>query len=216
MTHEEEEQFHIQAEMERTDPVAIKYLMRIAEHKREMRDYEPEVNSTRHPLSRIYSDHMRPIPIINRVGSEYPEEFADPAYLAEIMGQYLMVPDVRDPNAFAFYVFGDTMAPDFPNKTLLISSPNTMAIEGDPCFIHFSPTSRTGGCVFRQIFFTRSQQIRLVPINRHYAEEVYDAQDFLMICPVIRMYGKIIRSEEDQKIGKRLSAISKPYSSQTV
>ena len=91
---------------------------------------------------------------------------------------------MSDPNAFAFYVSGDSMTPDFPDGTLLIASPSTQPFDGDCCFVRFSELSKVSGCTFKKVYFTKDGKVRLVPLNQRYEEQVFSREE--IICPRFR------------------------------
>ncbi len=187
LSEEEAEGFHIQAEIERSDPIAIKYLMKLHEGSFEISSADRPAGTG----AKIFPGELHTIPIINKAAAGFPQEFTDLDYPAGVADGYIGVPDVSDPNAFGFYVSGNSMEPDFLDGTLLIASPNTPAGEGDPCFVRFSMESRNSGCTFKRVYTTKEGNVRLVPINRKYAEQIVDRQELAGIWPVVRSYGKI-------------------------
>lgn len=44
---------------------------------------------------------------------------------------------IRDPQAFALRVVGDSMAPRMPEETVVYVSPNEARLDGEPCFVQF-------------------------------------------------------------------------------
>jgi len=204
LTDDERRAFHIQAELERTDPTAVKYLLGLigsAPKPQARTDHgshgEPD---------QIAMEHSMPaVPIINKVAAGYPQDFTDLDYPVGVADDYVALPDVTDPNAFAFYVHGDSMEPDFRPGDLLIASPNSAVFEGDPCFVRFSPVSRTSGCTFKRVYFTPAGRIRLVAINQRYPEQVYDRDDINGLWPVIRHYSQVRRSRTKSYRRKRKS-----------
>ncbi len=195
--------FHIKAELERADPVTIKYLLKMRDETSGdstdilVSDY---VNVRDNRISADDSEYhetgLHRIPIINKTAAGYPQEFTDLDYPVGIADSYISVPDVTDPNAFGFYVSGDSMEPDFPDGTLLIASPNTIPFDGDPCFVRFSPVCKVDGCTFKRAYFTKDNRIRLVPINRRYEEQVYPRDEITGLWPVIRSYVKVNRNPD--------------------
>lgn len=192
--------FHTQAELERADPASIKYLLRLTETVFSS-GRQPE--STAKPAGSQDAERLAPaIPIINKVAAGHPQEFTDLDYPAGIADDYLSVPDITDPNAFAFYVQGDSMEPDFVEKSLVIASPNTIPFEGDPCFVRFSAVSPVSGCTFKRVYFMADGKVRLVPINRRYPEQVYRRDDISGLWPVVRQYRQVRRHETGAPTGQ--------------
>jgi phage repressor protein C with HTH and peptisase S24 domain len=189
--------FHIKAELERADPTTVKYLKRYMELKTESQESSEQViNRSTGPTLPTEAENLHTIAIINKAAAGYPQGFTDLDYPVGVADGYIAVPDIADPNAFGFYAAGDSMEPDFADGTLLIASPNTPAFDGDPCFIRFSPTCQEGGCSFKKVYFMSNGQVRLVPLNRRYAEQVFQRDDLTGIWPVVRAYGKVNRGAE--------------------
>jgi len=197
LDEEQSQLFHIKAELERADPVTVKYLLQLNEQlvrddHRQMNDFE----SAESEIDVSYETGLHRIPIINKTAAGYPQEFTDLDYPVGIADSYISVPDITDPNAFGFYVYGDSMEPDFPDGTLLIASPNTIPFDGDPCFVRFSPVCKVDGCTFKRAYFTKDNRIRLVPINRRYEEQVYPREEITGLWPVIRSYVRVNRNPD--------------------
>ena len=138
--------FHIQAELERSDPITVKYLMQLVDHMVENRDpatpfAKPKARTIEDAA--LFSGELHTIAIINKAAAGYPQEFTDLDYPVGVAESYLAVPDINDPNAFGFYASGDSMEPDYPDGTLLIASPNTEMFDGNYCFIRISSISKT-------------------------------------------------------------------------
>ncbi len=191
LSEQERLMFHVRAELQRADPNCLKYL--------ELAGHESDVQSAE-PASEYLADHQfegqysgRAVPIINKVAAGYPREFTDLDYPTGLADAYVVVPDVTDPNAFAFYVFGDSMQQDYPAGTLLIASPNSPAYDGDACFVRFDPSAKVAGCTFKRVYFNRKGIIRLVAINQKYPEQTYQRDQINGIWPVVRQYREIKR-----------------------
>jgi phage repressor protein C with HTH and peptisase S24 domain len=199
LSDDQSQTFHIRAELERADPIAVKYLMQLVDLRTESRptaDSAPADSPAAHAPLPPGAESLHTIAIINKAAAGYPQGFTDLDYPVGVADGYIAVPDIADPNAFGFYAAGDSMEPDFADGTLLIASPNTPAFDGDPCFIRFSPTCQEGGCSFKKVYFMPNGQVRLVPINRRYAEQIFNRDDLTGIWPVVRAYGKVNRGAE--------------------
>ncbi len=189
MADEETQTFHIQAELERTDPTAVRYLLELREARQE---------GDRHVHHEVLedignADSLPLIPIINKVAAGYPQEFTDLDYPVGIADDYISLPNITDPNAFAFHVFGDSMEPDYPAGGLAVAAPNSVAFDGDPCFVRFSAVSSVSGCTFKRAYSMPDGKIRLVPINRQYPEQIYEHDEINGRWPVIVYCNKISR-----------------------
>lgn len=187
---EETHAFHVQAELERIDQTARKYLLQ--QHSEELFGGDTvhgpssdDPDSTGHATAADALRASRSIPIINKVAAGYPLDSTDLDYPVGIADDYLFVPQISDPSAFAFYVQGDSMHPEFPPGTLLIASPNTAANNGDPCFVRFDAVAPISGCTFKRVFFDDKSQVRLTPINQQYSEQNYPLDHISGIWPVV-------------------------------
>ncbi|NLE30090.1 MAG: helix-turn-helix domain-containing protein [Phycisphaerae bacterium] len=197
LTSDQARNFHIKAELERADPIAVKYITQLTQikYKSPKRSYSASAKSLDSFLP-PGAKNLSLIPIINKAATGYPQDFTDLDYPINAADDYIAVPDISDPKAFGFYVSGDSMEPEFPGGTLLITSPNIPAFEADPCFIRFSPACRERGCSFKKVYFMPNNQVRLVPLNRRYAEQIFKRDDLTSIWPVVRVYGKVNRNVE--------------------
>lgn len=63
------------------------------------------------------------VPLINSVAAGYPTEFTDLGYPARVADEYVRVPEVRDPDAFAARVVGDSMEPVYREGDIVVFSP---------------------------------------------------------------------------------------------
>lgn len=108
------------------------------------------------------------VPLINRVAAGYPTEFTDLGYPARVADEYVSVPDIADPDAFAARVVGDSMLPDYREGDIVVFSPERTAVSGDDCFARLEPDAET---TFKRVYFeTRNDEdhIRLQPLNPAY------------------------------------------------
>jgi repressor LexA len=120
---------------------------------------------------------LNPIPIINRRSGGYPTGFSDLNYPRRVAQQYIACPDLHDPQAFAVYVTGDAMTPNYAAGDLAIFSPALTVRTGDDCFIRFAD----GTTDFARVFFETDEAgeavLRLQPRNeRHRPRIVGPAQ----------------------------------------
>jgi len=183
--------FHVRAEYERADPKCLKYIqLAIQQSDQAVGDVHAEADLNTHQLLQVQYCACA-VPIINKVAAGYPREFTDLDYPTGVADSYIAVPDIDDPNAFAFYVFGDSMQPDYAAGSLAIASPNSTAYEGDACFVRFDPSAKVYGCTFKRVYFMRGGKIRLVAINQKYPEQAYGRDQINGIWPVIREYRTI-------------------------
>lgn len=109
------------------------------------------------------------IPLINNVAAGYPADFTDLGYPARVADEYVRAPDVRDPDAFAARVVGDSMAPDYRAGDIVVFSPLADVRSGMDCFVRFEPDHDT---TFKRVYFEHgddgAEMIRIQPINNKY------------------------------------------------
>ena len=108
------------------------------------------------------------IPLINRVTAGYPADFTDLGYPARVADEYVRSPDVRDPDAFAARVVGDSMEPDYRAGDIVVFSPAVEVRSGMDCFVRLEPDHES---TFKRVFFEGDpgdERIRIQPLNRRY------------------------------------------------
>lgn len=74
------------------------------------------------------------VPIVGSVAAGLPLRGTDGDYPAGIAGEYVLF-DSADPNCFACRVVGDSMEPEYPEGTIIVSEPNRYRDEGDVCVV---------------------------------------------------------------------------------
>jgi phage repressor protein C with HTH and peptisase S24 domain len=112
------------------------------------------------------------VPVINKVSAGYPRDFTDMSYPKGIADEYVGCPDVRDSDAFAARVHGDSMTPKYREGDIVIFSPAAVPKDGDDCFVRFDD----GHTTFKRVFFETAEGgasvIRLQPRNEKYRPQV--------------------------------------------
>jgi repressor LexA len=131
------------------------------------------------------------VPLINSVAAGYPTEFTDMGYPARVADEYVRVPDVRDPDAFAARVVGDSMEPMYREGDIVVFSPaRAVGTAGEAgggsggsgaggggggvdCFVRLEPDQES---TFKRVYFERGaageELIRLQPLNAKYPPRV--------------------------------------------
>ncbi len=117
------------------------------------------------------------VPLINSVAAGSPSDFSDLGYPARTADEYIRSPDIRDPDAFAARVVGESMLPDYREGDLVIFSPSKPARSGQDCFVRVERDNQT---TFKRVFFetsdgrvvdidgvegVRAERVRLQPLN---------------------------------------------------
>jgi phage repressor protein C with HTH and peptisase S24 domain len=122
------------------------------------------------------------IPVINQLGaSEYPQEFTDLDYPVAVADEFVRCPGVRDTQAFAARILGDSMEPDFAHGDIVVFAPNTPAENGNDCFVRFV----TGGTTFKRVYLDGPHSVRLQPLNPAYPPRTYARDEINGIWPAI-------------------------------
>jgi len=130
-------------------------------------------------------DALRHIPLINKVSAGYPSDFTDLDYPVGVADEYVVIPDLTDPNAFAITVCGDSMMPRFAEGDILIISPAHRVRSGDFCFIRIDSHGEVKSS-FKQVFFDDEDTVRLVSLNERYGAVTYPREDVSGIYRVVR------------------------------
>ncbi|MEO0629311.1 MAG: S24 family peptidase [Planctomycetota bacterium] len=112
----------------------------------------------------------REVPLINSVTAGQPTEFTDLGYPARVADDYVRVPDLADPDAFAARVVGDSMQPEYLEGDVVVFSPAARVESGSDCFARLEPDQET---TFKRVYFEAGEGsvelIRLQPLNARYA-----------------------------------------------
>lgn len=136
------------------------------------------------------------VPVINRVNAGYPREFTDMGYPARVADEYVSVPEVHDPDAFAARVVGDSMLPDYREGDIVVFSPERPLRSGMDCFVRFERDAET---TFKRVYFERDahphahepppagepDRIRLQPLNPAYPPRVIAREDVAGLYPAV-------------------------------
>ncbi|MBL9032083.1 MAG: LexA family transcriptional regulator [Phycisphaerae bacterium] len=117
------------------------------------------------------------VPLINKVAAGYPREFTDLGYPARVADEYLSVPDLDDPDAFAARVVGDSMLPEYREGDVVVFSPTRPIRSGMDCFARIEPDHET---TFKRVYLESgpggAEVIRLQPLNPAYAARVVERE----------------------------------------
>jgi SOS-response transcriptional repressor LexA len=129
----------------------------------------------------------RAIPIINKVAAGYPRHFTDLDYPPAVADEYVRCPDIHDGQAFATYVDGDSMEPQYHDGDIVVFSPNELAQQGDDCFVRFADD---GDTTFKR-YYLDGDAIRLQPLNPSYAPKSYPRESINGLWPAIMRIQKL-------------------------
>lgn len=138
-------------------------------------------------------EHVRTnsVPVINRVSAGYPRDFTDLSYPPRVADDYVGCPDVRDSDAFAARVHGDSMTPKYREGDIVIFSPAAAPKDGDDCFVRFAD----GNTTFKRVFFENVEDgkgtLRLQPRNERYKPQVVVAEEISGIYKAVYRYQRV-------------------------
>ena len=114
------------------------------------------------------------VPVINRVAAGYPRDFTDLDFPKHMADEYVSVPGVTDPDAFAARVVGDSMQPDYREGDIVVFSPAAKVVDGCDCFVRLEPDHET---TFKRVYVEKAQGlVRLQPLNSNYPPRVVERQ----------------------------------------
>ena len=132
-----------------------------------------------------------PVPVINRVSAGYPRDFTDLSYPPRVADEYVSCPGVRDQDAFAARVHGDSMTPKYREGDIVIFSPAAAPKDGDDCFVRFAD----GHTTFKRVFFETpeggKQVLRLQPRNEKYRPQVVPAEQVSGLYKAMYRYQRV-------------------------
>jgi len=122
------------------------------------------------------------VPVINSVAAGYPHHFTDLDYPPGVAEEYVRCPDVHDAQAFAAWVVGDSMEPDYIEGDVVVFSPNTVPRNGDDCFVRLEGGV---GTTFKRMYEDDKKTIRLQPLNRKHPAQVYPREQITGLWPAM-------------------------------
>ncbi|HEY8668353.1 MAG TPA: XRE family transcriptional regulator [Tepidisphaeraceae bacterium] len=131
------------------------------------------------------------IPVINRISAGYPKDFTDLSYPRGVADDYVGCPDLRDRDAFAARVHGDSMTPKYREGDIVIFSPGASARSGDDCFVRFED----GHTTFKRVFFESdeggSSMLRLQPRNEKYRPQTIASEKVTGLWKAVFKYQRV-------------------------
>jgi len=132
------------------------------------------------------------VPLINSVTAGYPAEFTDLGYPARHADEYVRVPDLEDPDAFAARVVGDSMEPSYREGDVVVFSPARAIAPGDDCFARLEPDHES---TFKRVYFEEgedgAEMIRLQPTNNAYPPRVVPRENVAGLYAAVFVMRKI-------------------------
>ena len=131
------------------------------------------------------------VPVINKAAGGYPSDFKDLSYPPQVADDYVGCPEVRDKDAFAARVAGDSMTPKYDEGNIVIFSPALPPRDGDDCFVRFED----GQTTFRRVFFESGEKgeaiLRLQPRNEKYRAQIIPSEKVAGLYRAIFRYERV-------------------------
>jgi phage repressor protein C with HTH and peptisase S24 domain/transcriptional regulator with XRE-family HTH domain len=131
------------------------------------------------------------VPVINRVSAGYPRDFTDLSYPPRVADDYVGCPDLRDTDAFAARVHGDSMTPKYREGDIVIFSPAAAPRDGDDCFVRFADNQTT----FKRVFFEVGEGglavLRLQPRNEKYRPQIVPSEQVTGLYKALYRYQRV-------------------------
>lgn len=131
------------------------------------------------------------VPVINKVSAGYPQDFTDLSYPPQVADDYVGCPDIRDKDAFAARVSGDSMTPKYRERDIVIFSPALPPRNGDDCFVRFDD----GQTTFKRVFFesdeTGEAVLRLQPRNEKYRAQIVSSKKIAGLYRAVYRYERV-------------------------
>jgi phage repressor protein C with HTH and peptisase S24 domain len=100
---------------------------------------------------------------------------------------YIGAPDIRDPDAFAARMHGDSMTPKYQEGDIIIFSPAIACHDGADCYVRFADGSTT----FKRCFREDGGMIRLQPRNEKYRPQIVREDEIEAMSPAIYRYERV-------------------------
>ncbi len=121
------------------------------------------------------------VPLINKVAAGYPTDFTDLDYPIRVADEYVSCVELRDAQAFAARVVGESMLPEYCEGDIIVFSPEQPAQDGADCFVRLLPDHHT---TFKRVYF-EDDKVRLQPLNPAFAPQVLPLADVGGLYPAV-------------------------------
>ena len=131
------------------------------------------------------------VPVINKVSAGYPRDFTDLSYPKGVADDYIGCPDLRDQDAFAARVHGDSMTPKYREGDIVIFSPAAAPKDGDDCFVRFDDGQTTFKRAFFEVDDKGNRNIRLQPRNEKYPPRTLSAEKVEGLYKAVYKYQRV-------------------------
>jgi len=129
------------------------------------------------PMSRYRKIELKPLPLLSSVPGGVPSHIFHPDYVE----RHITVDDVRDPNAFALEVKGNSMAPRIENGDIIVVSPKLEVRSGDICVVRVDDEDTVKRIKIDEQF------VHLIPLNPEYEPMIVRKKDVTFMWRVMKV-----------------------------
>jgi len=129
------------------------------------------------PTSRYKRVDLVSLPLLSSVPGGAPSLMFHPDYVEK----YITVDDIKDTNAFALEVKGNSMAPRIEDGDIIVVSPKLEARTGDICVVRVSDEDTVKRVKIEDQF------IHLIPLNPEYEPMAVRKKDVAFVWRVVKV-----------------------------
>ncbi|MCC6675625.1 MAG: helix-turn-helix domain-containing protein [Phycisphaerales bacterium] len=126
--------------------------------------------------------------------AEAAPDLTGPGLRAGAGGEFICVPGLHDPEAFALRLKDDRMEPLYRAGDLVVFSPARPALSGADCFVRMGPglgdQARSAG-VFARVYFDGAGPVRLHPLNSAHPPRLVPRKKIAGLHPAITVIRSI-------------------------
>ena len=139
--------------------------------------HAPQTNVLQIPTSRYRKVSLTSVPLLSSVPGGAPRL----AFHADYVEKYVTVDDVRDANAFALEVKGNSMAPRIEDGDIVIVAPKMEARSGDICVVRVEEED-----TLKRVKIDE-QVVHLIPLNPEFEPMVVRKKDVTFMWRVVKV-----------------------------
>lgn len=129
------------------------------------------------PTSRYRKVELVSLPLLSSVPGGAPSMIFHPDYVE----RYISVDDVRDSQAFALEVKGNSMAPRIEDGDIIVVSPRQHAKSGDICVVRVNDEDTVKRVKLEE------QTVYLIPLNPDYEPMAVKKKDVTFVWKVVKV-----------------------------
>src|SRR3972149_2748564 len=129
------------------------------------------------PTQRYKKVELVRLPLLSSVPGGAPSLIFHPDYVEK----YITVDDMRDPNAFALEVKGNSMAPRIEDGDIIVVSPRLEARSGDICVVRINEEDTVKRIKIEEQF------LHLIPLNPEFEPWIVKKKDVTFIWKVVKV-----------------------------